>query len=186
MKALTLTQPWATLVAIGAKRIETRSWSTSFRGEIAIHAAKGFPGSAKDFCASRVVCRALGWPESTYSLSQGINPAWQEWSDDNARRIKALPLGCVLATATMLGCVETELIRGYVGTFTDQEEAFGNYDPGRFAFLLDNVIQLAAPVPAKGALGLWEWIGAEIGVAAQSEPAETVRESRGTEEAAKD
>ena len=36
MKALTLTQPWATLVAIGAKRIETRSWATvdKFRWEL--------------------------------------------------------------------------------------------------------------------------------------------------------
>src|SRR5690348_17556570 len=49
MKALTLTQPWASLVAIGAKRIETRSWSTSYRGPLAIHAAKGFPKSAQEF-----------------------------------------------------------------------------------------------------------------------------------------
>lgn len=40
MRCLTLTQPWATLVAIGAKRIETRSWSTSYRGPLAIHAGK--------------------------------------------------------------------------------------------------------------------------------------------------
>ena len=32
VKALSLTQPWATLVAMGAKRIETRSWATSYRG----------------------------------------------------------------------------------------------------------------------------------------------------------
>ena len=41
MKVLTLTQPWATLVAIGAKHIETRSWATSYRGPLAIHAGKG-------------------------------------------------------------------------------------------------------------------------------------------------
>lgn len=38
MKAITLMQPWATLVAIGAKRLETRSWSTNYRGPLAIHA----------------------------------------------------------------------------------------------------------------------------------------------------
>jgi activating signal cointegrator 1 len=48
MKAITLTQPWATLVAIGAKRIETRSWPTNYRGPLAIHAAKGFPKWAKE------------------------------------------------------------------------------------------------------------------------------------------
>lgn len=39
MKALTVHQPYASLIAIGAKRIETRSWSTSYRGPLAIHAA---------------------------------------------------------------------------------------------------------------------------------------------------
>jgi len=40
MKALTLWQPWASLVATGAKRIETRSCVTKYRGPLAIHAAK--------------------------------------------------------------------------------------------------------------------------------------------------
>ena len=42
IKAITLWQPWATLVAIGAKCIETRSWRTKHRGLLAIHAAKRF------------------------------------------------------------------------------------------------------------------------------------------------
>lgn len=48
MKALTLTQPWATLVITGRKRFETRGWRTGYRGQIAIHAAKGMPGWAKE------------------------------------------------------------------------------------------------------------------------------------------
>lgn len=39
MKILTLKQPWATLVATGHKMIETRSWQTSYRGLIGIHAS---------------------------------------------------------------------------------------------------------------------------------------------------
>lgn len=38
MKALTLYQPWASLIADGRKTVETRSWSTQYRGELAIHA----------------------------------------------------------------------------------------------------------------------------------------------------
>ena len=53
MKALTVTQPWAWLLIHGTKDIENRNWPTSFRGEIAIHAAKGMPrgeyADAKDF-----------------------------------------------------------------------------------------------------------------------------------------
>ena len=40
MKAITIWQPWASLLACGGKRFETRSWATSYRGPIAIHAAK--------------------------------------------------------------------------------------------------------------------------------------------------
>lgn len=40
MKALTLHQPWASLIAAGVKTIETRSWSTRYRGPLAVHAGK--------------------------------------------------------------------------------------------------------------------------------------------------
>ena len=39
MKAITIWQPWATLLPLGVKLYETRSWATSYRGPIAIHAA---------------------------------------------------------------------------------------------------------------------------------------------------
>lgn len=152
MKALTLTQPWASLVAVGAKRIETRSWSTSYRGPLLIHAARGFPQEAKRFCESRIVCRVMGWPECPEALTQ-------EWLDDNARRIKALPLGRIIATVQMVHCLETGLIQTSVLPFTEQERAFGNYAHGRFGFLLEDAIPLAEPIPAKGALGLWKWRG---------------------------
>lgn len=48
MKALSLTEPWATLVVTGEKKIETRSWKTPYRGLLAIQAAKGFPTWAKE------------------------------------------------------------------------------------------------------------------------------------------
>ncbi|KXG09931.1 hypothetical protein AT864_01491 [Anoxybacillus sp. P3H1B] len=40
MKAITIKQPWATLIALGEKKFETRSWKTNYRGKIAIHAGK--------------------------------------------------------------------------------------------------------------------------------------------------
>jgi hypothetical protein len=150
MKAITLTQPWASLVAIGAKRIETRSWKTAYRGPLAIHAAKAFPGWAKDLCESRMVCTALGWP-----VCDG--PLTQAWLDDNAASIRSLPLGRVVATARLVQCIEVDLIERFVQPFTDQERALGNYEAGRYGFLLDAVRPLAYPIPARGALSLWEW-----------------------------
>ena len=40
MKALTIKQPFATLIAKGDKHYEFRSWKTNYRGEILIHAGK--------------------------------------------------------------------------------------------------------------------------------------------------
>ena len=39
MKALTIWQPYAQAFALGFKKFETRSWSTKYRGKIAIHAS---------------------------------------------------------------------------------------------------------------------------------------------------
>jgi ASCH domain len=59
MKALTVAQPWATLIAIGAKRIETRSWMTRHRGPLAIHAARAFPRIARDLARTSPFAEAL-------------------------------------------------------------------------------------------------------------------------------
>ena len=40
MKTLSIKQPWASLIVLGIKDIENRSWSTDFRGKIYIHASK--------------------------------------------------------------------------------------------------------------------------------------------------
>lgn len=39
VRALSLWQPWAGFVAVGTKTIETRHWSTKYRGPLLIHAA---------------------------------------------------------------------------------------------------------------------------------------------------
>jgi len=147
VKAITLTQPWATLVAIGAKQVETRSWKTNYRGTVAIHAAKAFPGYAKDFSQNSDLCRrVLGWPDPPNPLTQG-------WLDDIAYLIRSLPLGQVIATARIVDCLPaSELSQG----LSVQELEFGNYAAGRFGFVLQD-IQRIDPAPARGALSFWEW-----------------------------
>jgi hypothetical protein len=143
MKALTLTQPWATLVAIGAKRIETRSFRVSYRGPLAIHAAKGFPNGARAQCLFEPFVSAL-------------RPHCATLGD--------IPRGVVLATCNLVDCLPMEAEVCLSGVFDDypnldtpQERAFGNYSEGRWAWILEDVQRLDQPVPAKGALGLWEW-----------------------------
>jgi hypothetical protein len=155
MKALTLTQPWATLVAIGAKRIETRSWSTSYRGTLAIHAAKGFPKRAREFSKEPICTDAI------FAVYPSFFPL-----DDRGfiRNGGTFPLGYVMATCRLANCIPVEVVDNADNVFgvsleplSERERAFGDYTPGRYAWILEDVKPLPEPIPAKGALSLWEW-----------------------------
>src|SRR4051794_27044458 len=95
MKALTLTQPWASLVAIGAKKIETRSWPTRYRGLLAIHAA------ARGMRAARQTATAP--PFSNALLKAAYNP----WPHPYGADLVELPLGAVVAIVRLVHCLPT-------------------------------------------------------------------------------
>lgn len=125
MRAISLTQPWATAIAIGVKQYETRSWSTSFRGLIAIHASKAFPKWARDFASTE---HTLG------------------------RLPNRVPLGAIVATARIVGVFRVEEIAPQLSAI---ERLYGDYSAGRYAWQLADVRALAEPIPCKGALSLW-------------------------------
>jgi hypothetical protein len=52
MKCISLWNPWAFLIAIGKKQNETRSWPTSYRGLLAIRAAKKWNKELYDICCT--------------------------------------------------------------------------------------------------------------------------------------
>ncbi|SRR6266446_3984350 len=128
-RGLTIRQPWASLVACGAKKVETRSWSTKYRGWVAIHASARFG------------------PEERAQLEQ------QAFRSAIRRLNGALPLGCVIATCEIIDVVSTTVLRNRLGK---TELALGNYANGRFGWILGNVRRLRKPVPMPGALGLWK------------------------------
>ena len=133
MKALTLWQPWASLVAWGEKQYETRSWPTSYRGPLAIHASK-----SKD-----------GWEVWMFNAF---------YHDALARagiqHFDALPLGVVLCVVDLVDVMRTETLRGKI---SQQEEQFGDHSMGRFAWKLENVRVLCEPIPCRGFQQLWDW-----------------------------
>lgn len=163
-KVLTLTQPWAILVALGAKKIETRSWRTSYRGPLAIHAAQGLGP-----VGGRRGLRALVGSEPFYTaLVDTVQHTPQKSLIDAI--VDSLPLGAIVATCRLIDCVSTDTTFlgwkrwQYPGTehsirweMTEQERAFGDYSVGRYAWLLADVQALPEPIPCKGALGLWEY-----------------------------
>ena len=131
MKALSLTQPWASAVALGIKRYETRSWSTRFRGDVCIHAAKGFPRYAQEFFEDQ--------------LQEGL----LEPDSD-------LPRGAIIAVVELTACLRVEDV---YPTIERVERMYGNYEHGRYAFRLENVRVLTEPIFCRGALSFWpvEW-----------------------------
>ena len=58
------------------------------------------------------------------------------------------PLGEVIATVRIAGVMPAEQV--------SDPDPFGDHSPGRFAWLLDDVVKFA-PVPARGNQRLWEW-----------------------------
>lgn len=143
MKALTMTQPWAMLVALGENSIETRSWSTRYRGALAIHAAKAFPRDARALCKTEPYRRVLA--------RGGFTSADE------------LPRGGVIALAQLvdvLAFTRTSLRdtreRAAQGLLPEHEADFGDFSPGRFGFVLNGVRRLPTTVQAKGMLGVWK------------------------------
>ncbi len=163
MKAISLTQPFATLVAIGAKRLETRSWYTSYRGPLAIHAAKGYPKTALKLASVEPLRNALthagldplslprGMIVATCRLVAVFHISDRELSHQLPAQQADAPL--------MVSLAEEWPVPEWVTIPPTQPElSFGDYAPGRYAWVLYNVTPLPQPIPARGAFGLWDWI----------------------------
>lgn len=176
MKALTIRQPWASLIALGVKTIETRSWSTSYRGPLAIHAGKAWPVPVAEWQVPADRSNTVGAP-CVERLVNAADPVTRRWE------MLHTPLGVVVAVVDLLDVVPIvddcddlpdtpaclEVLGSSLRLWADGaaelgDEAdvsdqlpFGDFAPGRFAWLLGNVRPLDPPIPAKGKQGLWTW-----------------------------
>lgn len=138
MKAISVWQPWASLIISGHKRVETRSWPApySFRGQrIAIASTNSVRGEQRRAFAVKAF--------QEHYLSTGL-PG-----------IDDLPKGYILGTVVIDGCREID--PDMMQALAPAEEAFGLFGPGRFAWVLRDPQPLDTPVPVKGAQGLWNW-----------------------------
>jgi hypothetical protein len=154
VKALSLWQPWATLVAVCAKRFETRGWSTAYRGPLAIHAAKKWDrdlaaDAAEEPFRSALMLAGVEFTASTPTT--WIHAASYRYSD-------GLPFGGIVALAELVDVYPTADARfehEIDAHAAPHERAFGNYEPRRFAWKLANVRRLADPVLCRGYQALW-------------------------------
>ena len=125
-RAISLIQPWATLIVAGLKRYETRSWSTPYRGRILIHASKKLD---KRYLARPDVARLV--------MQAGLT---------------TFPTGVIVGRATIAGCVPSEELADLI---PDAEALVGDFGEGRFAWAMQNAVMFDQPIECKGHLGIW-------------------------------
>lgn len=128
MKAITILEPWATLICEGKKTVETRNWDTEYRGKILIHASK----------------RAM--PDKQY----------EDYLVDNFIEHE-LHRGCIIGEVELVDIIpfgqalEQIILNKDIVNYCTVE--FGS----QFAWIFKNAKIYDNPIPTKGSLGLWEY-----------------------------
>jgi hypothetical protein len=145
MKAISLWQPWASLIATGAKTIETRSWETKYRGPLVICAAKG--GLSKGELIHQLCLRHIDC-----GLAPLVGEALGTYTG-GAVKIEHLPFGKAVAVVNLIACKKT-------GDMTwseiNSQINFGNFTLGRYAWMLDHIRRITKPFPVVGRQGFFE------------------------------
>ncbi len=129
LKAISLWQPWASLIPLGLKHYETRSWKTSYRGKLLIcSTAKETKAEYQQYLK---ICDEVELPP---------------WNETN------FLLGCAIAVCELVDCIKmtTELIAQQSAT----EILCGDWQVDRYAWKLEN-IQPIEPFAVKGKQGLF-------------------------------
>lgn len=140
MKGFTLWEPWASLMAHGYKKNETRGWYTKYRGPLVIHAAKTNKHIG-DF--RRLLVRA-GIIKSRFdAVPAGLPATASQW-----------PFGKIVAVCNLVDCVSTNVLPG--AGISKQERACGDYSSGRFVWVTEDLVKLETPIPWKGMQGFWK------------------------------
>jgi len=143
---LSLWQPWASLCVWknpdgkAEKQIETRHWKTSYCGLLAIHATKTItPEARHEVETNPVMLRTL--------LERGINCFTME---------KHLTLGAIVGVVELCGVrmFESTGLSWVDRNYPNREKFFGNFEIGRYGWILQNPIEFKEPIYCRGLQGL--------------------------------
>jgi hypothetical protein len=132
MKAISLWQPWAVLCVIEdarAKHFETRSWPTTFRGPLLIHAAKR--------CDLKVLV-------AIHELAGYLIPFGIHGPAD-------LTFGALIGRVQLVACHRMRDIEPP----SEHEQALGDWSPERYAWAFERPERFALPIPYRGAQGFF-------------------------------
>lgn len=175
MRAISLWQPWAQLIACGAKPYETRDWAPPYSligQRIAIHAAKKIDKGAAEFAEELVYGQSSGGHELADKLEASMRGTPDRLMGRFARAT-TMPIGCIVCTAVLeaafrLGepakgtaapaasVTHRMLSRPMPECFTVRYDEFGDYSAGRWAWLLSDVQVMRPPPAAIGRQGFFD------------------------------
>lgn len=129
MKVLSIIEPWASLIIEKKKFIETRSWYTSYRGELYIHASKK-KIKKEDVHITKLLELILG-----ISLGYGL----------------------ILCKCKLVDCIYMD--EGFLKNIKNNKQEYlcGEYSLGRYAWVLEDIEPLEQPIAAKGQLNIWNY-----------------------------
>lgn len=149
---ISLWHPWAILWAAGKKQNETRHWPfpVKYRGQkLFIHAATKWDSSLRELCHEEPFCKALQAISSLLLDTPEIPGVKYQIVKAGNQRLK-LPFGAIVGQCQLVQSVPTETLT----QLTEDEEDFGDYSPGRFAWIAEQH-QLVQPIPCIGRQGFW-------------------------------
>jgi len=96
MKALSIKQPWASMIISGEKTIKTRTWKTPYRGDLLICSSRQprLPGHIYGHAlaiAELYDCRPIAKADEISACCKIYDGAWS-WCLRNIRPIKPFPV----------------------------------------------------------------------------------------------
>lgn len=130
VKAITLYQPYASLIIGGFKRFETRDWGTPYTGPLVIHAGKTLDVDTR-------------------------NPVFMKHLIASGIDYSKIPLGAALGVVWKGKCYKAQSVIPHID---EREKVFGGFEgDDRVAWELTNPVAFPAPIWIQGQKSLWDW-----------------------------
>ncbi|WDF45271.1 ASCH domain-containing protein [Chryseobacterium sp. KACC 21268] len=156
IKALSIKQPWASLIAHGIKDIENRTWKTNFRGRIYIHASAKWVPQPKGFTTYGKIYTDEQWRYIIAEYEESLTPILVPVKPD-AENNNELPLSAIIGEVNIVDCVIN-----HSSIWAEKTEGVlaGNhffYERPIWNWVLANAVLYEKPIlNVKGKLSFWE------------------------------
>lgn len=124
-------QPWASLLCAGIKEVETRSWKTSYRGKVYIHASRVLIDPTPEMVKLIPVDKWVG------------------------KGLLLCPTGGIIGSVEIVDCITADQFKVQYPGIVEKETILGDLTPGRYAWICKNPVLFKEIIPCKGALSFW-------------------------------